>query len=146
MGVTMMPFPMIIVGGHLMIAAADKVPDLKFEQLCKEAASGSLEIVDNFDICLRDQRAAHDQLAQKWIEFDPADRMICGRMATSEHFSSYVELLACLESAQYVKNRHLGTIDAGDITGQVSVPAMEATSGPMRREAQPKHPVPTLPP
>ena len=70
----MMLFPAILVGGHLMIEVVDKVTDVKFEQLCKEAASGNLGIDDNFDLCVRDQSAAHDQLAEKWTEFDSADR------------------------------------------------------------------------
>jgi len=143
MGVVMMLFPAIMVGGHLMIAVMNKVPDVKFEQLCKEAASGNLG--DSFDTCARDERAAHDQLAEKWTEFDAADRTMCVRMSASERISSYIELLTCLESAQYAKKLRPATIAAGDITAQIPGHAKETIGTPIRRIALSRHPAPAPP-
>ena len=59
----MMLFSAMMVGGHLAIAVADKVPNLNFEPICREAASESLGVKDNFEFCRKDELAAREQLA-----------------------------------------------------------------------------------
>jgi hypothetical protein len=93
----MIPFPALMVGGHLTIAVADRVPDLNFEPICRDAAGEQLGIKDNFAICLQGEKNARNQLAAHWGEFDVADRARCIRVSTLDRAGSYIEVLTCLE-------------------------------------------------
>ena len=109
----MILFPAMVVGGHLMIAVADRVPDLNFEPICRDAASGQLGIKDNFAICMQDEKTARNQLAAHWGEFEPADRARCIRLSTSGRAASYIEALTCLElerDARRLRERDRETI------------------------------------
>jgi hypothetical protein len=144
-GVEMILFSAIIVGGHLTVAVMDKIPDVTFEQLCKDAASGNIGINDSFDVCVKDEIAARDELARKWSEFEVADRTKCVRMSTSERIASYIELLTCLESAKYAKKLHPITTDTDDITGQISGTSKETVGAPTRHVVLSRHPAPGPP-
>jgi hypothetical protein len=102
----MILMPAMMVGGHLLIAAADKIPAVNFERLCRETTSGELGINDKFNVCVDDERGARDQLVKQWSGFAAADRERCVRMATTGHASSYIELLTCLEMEQLAKKLH----------------------------------------
>jgi hypothetical protein len=96
--------PAMFVGGHLLIAVVDKIPEVNFNQTCREASGEALGMHDDFDDCVKDETRARDELARQWSEFNTADRARCTRMATTDHPSSYVELLACLEMEQRAKS------------------------------------------
>ena len=93
----MILFPALMVGGHLMIAVVDKIPDLNFEPICRDAAGEQLGIKDNFAICVQGEKTARNQLAAHWGEFEPADRARCIRLSTLDRAGSYIEVLTCLE-------------------------------------------------
>jgi hypothetical protein len=93
----MILFPAMLVGGHLLVAVADRVPDLNFEPICRDGGAQTLGVKDDSAICMRDEKEARDQLAQKWDQFDSADRTRCVRMSTTERTASYIEVLTCLE-------------------------------------------------
>jgi len=99
----MILFPAMMVGGHLLIAVVDKVPDLNFEPLCREGAGEIRAATDDRQVCMDDEKAARDALAKKWSEFESVDRARCIRLSTNDHSASYVEVLTCLEMALAAK-------------------------------------------
>jgi hypothetical protein len=106
----LMPFiPGMIVGGQLLIAVVDRVPEVNFSPTCRQSSQEALAINDHFDDCIKDETRARDELAMHWSEFDAADRARCSRTATAEPTSSYVELLTCLEMEQRAKTLRVGT-------------------------------------
>ncbi len=102
----MIPFSAMMVGGHLLMAVADKVPDLNFEPICRESGALDLAGKDDMRDCLKAEGAARDSLAKQWSQFGPADRTRCIRLATSNGSASYVEVLTCLELDRDAKTRH----------------------------------------
>jgi hypothetical protein len=93
----MIMFPAMMVGGHLLIAVADRVPDLNFEPICRQAAEENPEITNDFETCSRDERAARAQLSREWGVSESTDRSRCVRLSSSNGGASYVEVLTCLE-------------------------------------------------
>ena len=105
----MMLFPAFMVGGHLLIAVVDKVPDLNFEPICREAAAEFRGPKDNAQICMDDESTARDDLAKKWSQFASEDRARCIRLSTNNRSASYVEVLTCLEMDLAAKKLHEAT-------------------------------------
>jgi hypothetical protein len=128
-GSAMILFPAMMVGGNLLIAVVDKVPDLNFEPICRDAAGQGLGLKDESAICVEDEKAARGELGRKWSEFESADRARCIRLSTLNRAASYVEVLTCLEMNQEAKKLHRGA-DAASIMGEPgpAAPAREKTS------------------
>ena len=142
----MILFPALLVGGHLLVAVADRVPDLNFEPICRDGEAQKLGVKDDSAICIKDEKAARDQLAQKWDQFDSADRTRCVRMSTTERTASYVEVLTCLEMNHDARKLRQGE-DAG-IAAPEPAPARESPGPAVRnaRLAHPPEPLPLAPP
>jgi hypothetical protein len=104
----MILFPAMMVGGQLLIAVVDQVPDLNFEPICRDAAVAVLGLRDDSAVCIADEKVARAALAKRWSEFASADRARCIRMSTSDRAASYVEVLTCLEMEQEAKKLHRG--------------------------------------
>jgi hypothetical protein len=102
----MITIPAIIVGAHLTVAVADRLPVLNFEETCREATSGARRTNDKLEACIADEKRARDQLAGKWSSLDPAARTRCSRASTSGYAASYLELLICLELDQADREVH----------------------------------------
>jgi hypothetical protein len=47
-----MLMPAMLVGGHLLIAVADRLPRVDYEQTCREATTGELAASDKFSTCM----------------------------------------------------------------------------------------------
>jgi hypothetical protein len=138
----MILFPAMLVGGHLLVAVVDRVPDLNFEPICRDRAAENLGVKDDSAVCIQDEKAARDQLAKKWDEFASADRTRCVRMSTVERTASYIEVLTCLEMNRDAKKLRQGA-DAGIAAPG---PAREDPSiGNVRLARQPE-PLPLAPP
>ena len=60
----MILMPAMMVGGHLLIAVVDKIPEVNVERLCREATTSDLGTNDKFNVCIDDERGARDQLAK----------------------------------------------------------------------------------
>jgi hypothetical protein len=134
----MVLFPAMLVGGHLLIAVVDQVPDLNFEPICRSGASNGMGGRDDREVCMQDERAARDQLAKAWSQFAPADRARCIRTSTMDRTTSYVEVLTCLEMSQAAKKLHQredAAIDAGP-------PDVAPAPGKPRGVAAARHPAP----
>jgi len=90
----------LVFGSHMFIAVAGGLPTFDTAPGCRAAVdvmSGS------FETCMRDEQDARSQLAAQWEKFAAADRVACGRNATTGGFPSYVDLLTCLEMARDVR-------------------------------------------
>jgi hypothetical protein len=92
----MILFPALMVGGHMWIAVADRVPDLNFLPTCRASGPANLAGKDDMQACLEAEGAAREALAKQWSKFKPADRARCIRASTSNGDASYVEVLSCL--------------------------------------------------
>jgi hypothetical protein len=137
----MIMFPAMMVGGHLLIAVADRVPDLNFEPICRQAAEENPEITNDFETCSRDERAARAQLSREWGVFESVDRSRCVRLSTSNGGASYVEVLTCLEMNRDAKKLRrpmdatattlLNQEPTTELTYEEAAPAPERNSPPM---------------
>jgi hypothetical protein len=105
-GGLMILIPAIIVGGHLVVAVADRPPVVNFEQTCREETTGEMRTSDKFEVCIADEKRARDQLTAEWNSFAPAARTSCARTSTSGRAASYLELLVCLELDQADREVH----------------------------------------
>ena len=89
-------------------AATGGVPKLDISQSCWAARSFAgrgkdLRYKDlTFQRCVQDEKAAHAQLAEKWSHFNLTDRRDCLGQGRSP-VPSYVEILTCLQMAEYVR-------------------------------------------
>jgi hypothetical protein len=102
----MMLFSAVLAGGHLLMAVAERVPQLNYEPICREVASGKVGIKDSFETCVQGESIAREKLGREWNGFNAADRASCVRSATLDHTASYVEVLTCLELAQEARKLH----------------------------------------
>jgi hypothetical protein len=107
--------PIIILGSHLFIMVADKVPRFDITRGCRldSAASSSLTEEQPLNKCINDEQGALQRLQEQWSEFATSDRASCTTETTSDDTPSYVELLTCLQEAreargQPPKNRRYG--------------------------------------
>ena len=48
----MILFPAMLVGGHLLVAVVDRVPDLNFEPICREGAAEFKGAKDDSAVCM----------------------------------------------------------------------------------------------
>jgi hypothetical protein len=142
----MIPMSAMIFGGHLLIAVADRIPQVNFERTCREATSGELAASDRFSVCMDDERAARDELAKGWNGFDAEDRTRCARMSTTGQSASYIELLTCLDMAQIAGKIHADARASGG-TGSVALaavprePPAPESEMPAREREKPPAPV-----
>jgi hypothetical protein len=134
----MILMPAIIVGGHLVIAVADRLPVVNFEQTCR-AATGELRMNDRFETCVADEKLARDQLAQQWASFDPGARARCASMSTTGRASSYIELLTCLEMDRSARKLpgHDGTTGIIFTVPERSVNERDEATGPSQSRPGP---------
>jgi hypothetical protein len=132
----MIIMPAMLVGGHLLITVVDRVPEVNFERLCREATTGDFGSNDKYSVCFDDERDARDQLVKQWSGFDANDRERCVRMATTGHTSSYIELLTCLEMEQIARKLRKTNNTAALTDEPAQAPARERqkTVAPAPRE------------
>jgi hypothetical protein len=142
----MMLFPAMMVGGQLLIAVVDKVPDLNFQPICRESGPANLAGKDDIQTCLKDEGAARDALAKQWSQFESADRTRCIRLSTTNGSASYVEVLTCLEMGRDAKKLRRTTGEGPDAAQQALVPAPERTSPPDAAAPLSRNPVAAPPP
>jgi hypothetical protein len=97
--------PIIILGSHLIIMVADKVPRFDIVRGCRldNAASSGLTEQQPLNKCTSDEQHALQQLQRQWSEFAKSDRASCTADTTNDDTPSYVELLTCLQEAQEVR-------------------------------------------
>lgn len=88
----------------LLALAGGPVPNFSAEGYCRGIAE-FLREPEYLQVCMGREREARDQLKASWSKFSPADRSRCMRLSSLGTTPSYVELLACLEIAQEIRER-----------------------------------------
>jgi hypothetical protein len=142
----MILFPAMMVGGHLLLAVVDKVPDLNFAPICRDGAGEIRQAKDDGQVCMNDERAARDELAKKWSQFASEDRARCIRLSTNDRSASYVEVLTCLEMDLAAKKLHQATGTALDAPESVPRLTRESSSPPDAGVQVARQPVSAPPP
>jgi hypothetical protein len=85
------------------------VPDINLKETCRSAATVTGTLTqDDIDICMADERGAHDQIVKGWAQFSGGARAQCVH-ASTDYLPSYIELLTCLEMARDAKGISEGT-------------------------------------
>jgi hypothetical protein len=131
----------MMLGSHLLMAVADRVPQVNFERTCREATTGELGLNDKLNVCIDDERAARDQLVRDWNGYDAEDRARCARMATMDHTASYIELLTCLDLSRLARKLHADSPGLGS-TGSIALAAepRDESETPAREREKPPAP------
>jgi hypothetical protein len=104
--------PLILaLAGHLVVAAAEKVPTLNLEPSCRGATQAAMPNrqgsvptpAEMREACLAKERDAREQLARQWKDFAADHRASCVRSTSAGGVPSYIELLTCLEIADQAR-------------------------------------------
>jgi hypothetical protein len=93
-------FILALLGSEPVMLVSDRVPDLNYEALCKDAT------VITTEACMRDETTAHQQLISIWQTTSPSVRNGCESEAVAGGYQSYVDLLTCIQmSGQWKRNK-----------------------------------------
>jgi hypothetical protein len=90
---------MIVVGTHLVVAVADRVPAYDVSRSCKLdlAATAGLSVDQSLKNCVDDENRARQQLVSQWSKFSGSSRAQCIPLENVGGTPSYVSLLTCLQ-------------------------------------------------
>ena len=90
---------MVVVGTHLVVAVADRVPTFDVARSCKldMAATTGLSVDQSLKNCLNDENRARRQLSSQWSKFSASSRAQCIPLESIGGTPSYVSLLSCLQ-------------------------------------------------
>jgi hypothetical protein len=88
--------PIVIMATLSPVAVSDTVPNFDIVKECRFEGASSVE----YGRCSNDEGSALQTLVQGWARFAGADKKSCVAMTMVGGFTSYVELLTCLEMAR----------------------------------------------
>ncbi|CEG10476.1 hypothetical protein BN961_03916 [Afipia felis] len=88
----------------LVVLTGGSVPNYSAERFCRGIAE-LLHDPDYRQPCIAREREAFDSLKGSWSKFDARDRSRCVSLSSLGATPSYLELLACLETAQEIRER-----------------------------------------
>ena len=98
---------MAVLGTQLTIPVSDRVPQLNVEGLCRATVATDkamgLDLAQSYDDCMRDETAAQQKLNTGWLSNSPELRNRCEGEATAGGSDSYVDLLTCMQMAEWEK-------------------------------------------
>jgi hypothetical protein len=80
--------------------AAEPVPTLNVERSCRSVAAITEGKLTSEERCMSQERSARAELAEAWSQFDRADQKLCVSQTSLGGIPSYVELLACVQTAR----------------------------------------------
>ena len=100
--------PIAILTTLSPIPVSDAVPKFDIAKECR-FEGGSTAI---FNRCSHDETEALQQLQAEWSQFADPDRSACFAEATTAGFTSYVDLVICLEMARDVRKASSNPLDA----------------------------------
>jgi hypothetical protein len=99
---------MAMIGSQLVTPVSDRVPKLNVEATCKATVATDkamgLDLAQSFDDCMRDENTAQPQLGTVWLSNSDELRNRCEGEATAGGSDSYVDLLTCIQMADWVKS------------------------------------------
>src|SRR5690606_33381602 len=90
----------ITLTAPLAAFAAEGVPVLKVEESCRAVAAIADGQVVSEQKCLAQEHSARLQLTEVWSQFERSDQQLCISQTSLGGIPSYVELLACMETAR----------------------------------------------
>jgi hypothetical protein len=93
--------PIAMMAMFSPVAVSDTVPAFNIEKECHLESESSA----GFERCSRDENDARQRLAQEWTQFAAPDKSACMVETTIGGFSTYVEMLTCLEIANDVRKQ-----------------------------------------
>jgi hypothetical protein len=98
-----------LLGSQLFVMpVSDRVPELKVEVMCKATTADDkamgLALPQSFADCMRDETTAQMQLNTVWGTAPVPLRDSCEGEATAGGSQSYVDLLTCIQMAEWVKS------------------------------------------
>lgn len=90
---------MVVVGTHLVVAVADRIPTFDITKSCKldVAATAGLSVDQSVKNCVNDENRAKRQLMSQWSKFSSSSRAQCVPLESIGGTPSYVSLLTCLQ-------------------------------------------------
>jgi hypothetical protein len=90
---------MVVVGTHLVVAVADRVPAFDIARSCKldVAATTGLSVDQSLKNCVNDENRAQRQLVSQWSKFSASSRAQCIPLESIGGTPGYVSLLTCLQ-------------------------------------------------
>jgi len=99
---------MALLSSQLAIPVSDRVPQLNVEATCKATVATDkamgLDLAQSFDDCMRDENTAQQQLAAVWLSNSNEIRNRCEGEAIAGGTDSYVDLLTCMQMADWLKS------------------------------------------
>ena len=103
-----------LLGSQLFVMpVSDRVPELKVEASCRATTATDktmgLALSQSFDDCVRDELAAQKQLSTVWSTAPSPLRDSCEGEATTGGTQSYVDLLTCIQMAEWVNSPSTAT-------------------------------------
>ena len=97
-----------MMGGQTAIPVSERVPQLNVEATCKATVATDkamgLDLPQSYDDCMRDENSALQQLHSVWLTNSDTVRNRCEGEATAGGSDSYVDLLTCLQMADWAKS------------------------------------------
>lgn len=94
--------------GQTTTPVSDRVPQFNVEALCKASVAADkatgLVLPQSYDDCMRDEKTALQQLNVLWLQNSDALRNRCEGEATAGGNDSYVDLLTCVQMADWAKS------------------------------------------
>jgi hypothetical protein len=102
------PLTVALLGSHLVLAAADQIPQFDIDVGCRTAYAADVEVFGQGggQGCKKDEQNALKQLNKEWAQFSASDRRLCQQLASEMDEPSYMELLTCLEMQAQVREYH----------------------------------------
>ena len=90
---------MVVVGTHLVVAVADRVPAFDVARSCKldTAATTGLSVDQSLKNCVNDENRAQRRLVSQWSKFSASSKSQCIPLESIGGTPSYVSLLTCLQ-------------------------------------------------
>jgi hypothetical protein len=116
--------PIVIMATLSPIAVSGTVPKFDIVKECRFEGGSTVEV----DRCSEDEGAALRDLQQDWVKFAGADKRNCTVEATTSGFSSYVELLTCLEMARDAAGPNINPNEPHANSGSRPTRSRETTS------------------
>ncbi len=110
--------PIVLLTTLSPIPISDTVPQFAIAKECSFESEGSAES----KLCTQEETAALAELKKKWPQFVASEKSNCLLETRSGGFTSYVELLTCLEMAHDADGARSEAVSSGRQRAQLQRP------------------------
>jgi len=96
---------MIALGSELVVAVVNGVPVFDVTRTCKLDVVATAGLSDNQSVnaCIRDEKRAQQRLGNQWSKYPASSKAQCIPQEGIGGTPSYVSLLTCLQTNQWVR-------------------------------------------